>query len=80
MSIPIGILTPDGLQEAPYSADSLAAAVPFEPEGVYTITRTFNRDQVLMLDEHWIVWKNRRVWRTFRCAWIAPRCALPCGR
>ncbi|MBO9308856.1 MAG: aminotransferase class IV [Chloroflexi bacterium] len=52
MGIPIGILTPDGLQEAPYSADSLAAAVPFEPEGVYTITRTFNRDHVLMLDEH----------------------------
>ncbi len=52
MSIPIAILTPDGLREVPYQADSLAAAVPFEPEGIYTITRTFNRDHVLMLDEH----------------------------
>jgi branched-chain amino acid aminotransferase len=52
MSIPIGILTPDGLRAADYSADSLAAAAPFEPEGVYTVTRTFNRDHVLMLDEH----------------------------
>lgn len=52
MSIPIAILTPEGLREAPYRADSLAEAVPFEPEGVYTITRTFNRDHVLMLDEH----------------------------
>ncbi|MCS6870958.1 MAG: aminotransferase class IV [Anaerolineae bacterium] len=52
MGIPIGILTPEGLHEAPYSAESLAEAVPFEPEGVYTITRTFNRDHVLMFDEH----------------------------
>ncbi|PJF34267.1 MAG: hypothetical protein CUN49_16530, partial [Candidatus Thermofonsia Clade 1 bacterium] len=43
---------PEGLREAPYRADSLAEAVPYEPEGVYTITRTFNRDHVLMLDEH----------------------------
>jgi len=48
----IGILTPDGLIDAPYTANSLAEAVPYEPDGVYTITRTFKRDRVLMLGEH----------------------------
>jgi branched-chain amino acid aminotransferase len=52
LSIPIAILTPQGLKEAPYSANSLAEAAPFEPEGVYTIARTFNRDCVLMFDAH----------------------------
>lgn len=48
----IGILTPNGLQAVPYSADTLNAAAPFEPDGIYTIASTFNRDHVLLLDAH----------------------------
>jgi branched-chain amino acid aminotransferase len=49
----IRILTPDGLQPAPYTADSLADAVRYEPEdGVYTLTNTYNIFQVLKLDAH----------------------------
>lgn len=49
----IKILTPDGLQPAPYSADSLKEAARFEPDkGVYTVTNTFQRTQVLKLDAH----------------------------
>ncbi|HVO43865.1 MAG TPA: aminotransferase class IV [Aggregatilineales bacterium] len=50
--IPIGILTPNGLIDAPYSASSLAEAATKEPQGVYTLGRTFKRDHVLMLDDH----------------------------
>lgn len=46
-------LTPQGLFPAEYSADSLAQAAAFEPrDGVYTITNTFNRFQVLTLNAH----------------------------
>lgn len=49
----INILTPDGLQPAAYSADSLADAVQYEPhDGVYTLANTFNTTQVLKLDAH----------------------------
>jgi branched-chain amino acid aminotransferase len=49
----IRFLTPDGLQPAPYTADSLAAAAQHEPrDGVYTITNTFNTAQALKLDAH----------------------------
>lgn len=48
----IGILTPNGLQAVPYSADTLNAAAPFEPDGIYTIASTFNCDHVLLLDAH----------------------------
>ncbi|GAB4556172.1 MAG: branched-chain-amino-acid transaminase [Anaerolineae bacterium] len=51
-TIPIAILTPDGLQDAPYSASSLADAVKFEPQGVYSVARTFKRVYTLMLDDH----------------------------
>lgn len=50
--IPIGILTPEGLQPAPYAATSLAEAIPFEPRGVYTVGRTYNRLFTLLFDEH----------------------------
>ncbi|MCB9438249.1 MAG: aminotransferase class IV [Anaerolineales bacterium] len=48
----IGILTPNGLQAVPYSADTLNVAAPFEPDGIYTVASTFNRDHVLLLDAH----------------------------
>jgi branched-chain amino acid aminotransferase len=49
----IRILTPDGLQAAPYTAESLADAVRYEPQdGVYTLTNTYNTFQVLKLDAH----------------------------
>ncbi|MCU0511773.1 MAG: aminotransferase class IV [Anaerolineae bacterium] len=49
----IAILTPEGLQPAPYHADSLKAAAAYEPEqGIYTVTNTFQRTQVLKLDAH----------------------------
>ncbi len=49
----INILTPQGLQPAPYTADSLADAVKHEPgDGVYTVTNTHNTYQVLKFDAH----------------------------
>lgn len=50
--IQTAILTPTGLIPTPYTADSLADAVQYEPQGVYTITRTFNRNHALLLDAH----------------------------
>ncbi len=46
------ILTPQGLQDTPYTAYSLADAAPHEPEGVYTVTRTFEGHKTLYLDAH----------------------------
>lgn len=51
-TIPIGILTLEGLQPAPYSAASLAEAVTFEPPGVYTVGRTYKRIHTLLFDDH----------------------------
>jgi branched-chain amino acid aminotransferase len=49
----IRFLTTDGLQPAPYTADSLVDAAKDEPsDGVYTITNTYNITQVLKLDAH----------------------------
>ncbi len=49
----IQIMTPDGLQPAPYSAESLSDAAQYEPsDGVYTVTNTFNTFQVLKLSAH----------------------------
>lgn len=52
MPITIGILTPNGLTEAPYTAETLTEAVQYETEGVYTLSVTFNRNQTLLLDAH----------------------------
>jgi branched-chain amino acid aminotransferase len=47
------MLTPHGLMAAPYEAESLADAVRYEPhDGVYTVTNTFNRFQVLKWTAH----------------------------
>src|SRR3982751_4710110 len=49
----INFLTPDGLQPASYTADSLADAVQYEPhDGVYTLANTFDGGKVLKLDAH----------------------------
>ncbi|MGQ9887233.1 MAG: aminotransferase class IV [Aggregatilineales bacterium] len=49
----IRILTPDGrLEPAAYAAESLADALPHEPDGIYTIASTFRRTRVLKLDAH----------------------------
>ncbi|MBE0689304.1 MAG: hypothetical protein IH587_04185 [Anaerolineae bacterium] len=53
MPTAIKILTPEGLQPADYSADSLADAARYEPhDGVYTITNTYARTKVLKIDAH----------------------------
>jgi branched-chain amino acid aminotransferase len=49
----IKILTPTGLEDAPYKADSLAEAAQYEPDdGVYTLANTFNTYDTLKLDAH----------------------------
>jgi branched-chain amino acid aminotransferase len=46
-------LTPTGLQDVDYSADSLALAARHEPDdGIYTVTNTYNTYQTLKLDAH----------------------------
>lgn len=52
MPIPISVLTPQGVMAASYSADSMAEAATKEPQGVYTVARTFDRDKALLLDDH----------------------------
>lgn len=48
----IKLLTSDGLVDVDDHADSLAEAVRYEPEGVYTITNTYNTFDTLKLDAH----------------------------
>lgn len=52
MPTTIGLLTPNGLEAVGYTAESLAEAATHEPEGVYSVARTFHHDQELMLDAH----------------------------
>lgn len=53
MSCLIQLLTPDGLEPAPYTAESLADAAQYEPrDGVYTITNTYRKWWVLNFDAH----------------------------
>lgn len=52
MTCIIQILMPDGLRDVDYMAASLADAVQFEPEGIYTITNTYHSTQVLKFDSH----------------------------
>lgn len=50
--IPAFILKPKGLEPAPYKVGSLTAAIAHEPQGVYTVARTFHGDHALLLDAH----------------------------
>lgn len=50
----IRVLSPAGLQEAPYQAESLNEAAQHEPEeGVYTVANTFESTKTLKLGSHW---------------------------
>ncbi|MBN1201817.1 MAG: aminotransferase class IV family protein [Anaerolineae bacterium] len=50
--IPTAILTPTGLKPTSYQVATLAEAIPHEPQGVYTVARTFHGDHALLLDAH----------------------------
>jgi branched-chain amino acid aminotransferase len=52
MNAYIRILTPSGLQPVDYSATSLAEAAHDEPDGIYTITNTYDTFKILKLDAH----------------------------
>ncbi len=52
ISIPTAILTPNGVEPTSYTATSLADAAAQEPNGVYTVARTYKRDHVLLFDDH----------------------------
>lgn len=53
MNIPIVILRTSGqIESAPFHADSLAGAAALEPEGVYTVARTFQTNRAVLLDAH----------------------------
>lgn len=52
LHIPICIVTPQGVIAAPYTANSLADAAAHEPQGVYTVGRTYQRDHALLFDDH----------------------------
>jgi branched-chain amino acid aminotransferase len=50
--IPTYVLTPADLAPAPYRVTSLTEAVAHEPQGVYTVARTFHGDHALLFDAH----------------------------
>jgi len=50
--IPTFVLSPEGLRPTPYRVYSLKEAVPHEPQGVYTVARTFYGDRALLFDAH----------------------------
>ena len=52
MNIPTAILTEQGLEPTPFSAVSLTEVATHEPVGVYTIARTYQRNRVLLFDDH----------------------------
>lgn len=53
MPIPIAIHAENGeLHKAAYSAETIAEAAKLEPSGVYTVSRTYDTDKVILLDAH----------------------------
>lgn len=46
------VLTREGLVPTAYRVYSLPEAVAFEPQGVYTVARTFHGDRALLFDAH----------------------------
>jgi len=52
MSVLCAHITPDETRRLPCRAESLAEAALSEPEGVYTVARTYHRDQVVLFDAH----------------------------
>src|ERR1051325_9470247 len=49
---PICILPPDAVTRPQYTAESLADAANKEPQGVYTVARTYERNKALLLNDH----------------------------
>lgn len=45
-------ITPDDIKRLPCHADSLAEAALADPEGVYTVARTYDQDKVVLFDAH----------------------------
>jgi branched-chain amino acid aminotransferase len=45
-------LTPDGLRDVDYQANSLSDSARHEPDGIYTVTNTYHTFQTLKLDAH----------------------------
>ena len=53
MPIPIKILQSNGaLIPAPFEAESISMLALHEPDGVYTVARTYNKIQTVLLDAH----------------------------
>lgn len=52
MSVLCAHITPDDVKRLPCRAESLAEAALSEPEGVYTVARTYHRDQMVLFDAH----------------------------
>lgn len=52
MSVLCAHITPDDVKRLPCRAASLAQAALSEPEGVYTVARTYHRDQMVLFDAH----------------------------
>ena len=53
MPIPVRVLTSKGeLVPAPFTAESLDDVASCEPDGIYTITRTFDSNHMVMLNAH----------------------------
>src|SRR5690242_6109125 len=50
--IPINIVKPQGVVAPTYTAESLADAATKEPQGVYTVARTYERNKALLLNDH----------------------------
>jgi branched-chain amino acid aminotransferase len=52
MSVLCAHITPDDIKRMPCRAETLAEAALSEPEGVYTVARTYHRDQMVLFDAH----------------------------
>lgn len=46
------VLTPEGIEPTAYKSDSLRQLAQQEPQGVYTITRTYQTDKAVLLEAH----------------------------
>jgi branched-chain amino acid aminotransferase len=52
MAVILARIQADGVMKLPTPAASIAEAAQLEPEGVYTVARTYHGDQVVLLDAH----------------------------
>jgi branched-subunit amino acid aminotransferase/4-amino-4-deoxychorismate lyase len=50
--IKTAVLNAQGLKSTAYHAESLADALQYEPEGIYTVTRSYHGHYALLLDGH----------------------------